>query len=132
MNVVTLMGRLTKDPDLKMTNSGKKYVRFTIAVRRYNDVTDFIPCLAWEKTAELLSNYVTKGQRVLIQGNINAYSYDSNGEKKWITEVVVEKLEFVETSGEAKKSYSNSSNDFSMADDSLDNFDFDNDDNYPF
>lgn len=103
MNQVTLIGRLTKVPELKYTQGGKAFCNFTIAVpREFNrEETDFIGCVAWEKRAETIAEYIKKGQRVAIQGRLNVRNYEQNGEKKWITEVIVEKFEFIETSKES-------------------------------
>lgn len=73
MNYVGLMGRLTRDPELKQTSSGKSYCRFSIAVKKefVKDGVDFINCVAWDKRAEFIANYFGKGQRILVQGRIN-------------------------------------------------------------
>ena len=81
MNSITLLGRLTKDPELKYSQKGTDYCRFTIAVARPfdKDVTDFINCVALNKTAEVIANYLRKGKRVAIQGRLQIGSF----EKKW-------------------------------------------------
>ncbi|CAM3409881.1 single-stranded DNA-binding protein [Pseudostreptobacillus hongkongensis] len=98
INVVTLMGRFTKDPELTWTQSGKTYVRFSLAVQRDSDreEADFINCVAWNKTAELISQYFAKGIRILIEGRLNVSSYEKNGETRYSTDVVVNKIHFVD------------------------------------
>ena len=98
LNSVTLFGRLTRDPELTYTQSGKAYVRFSLAVQRDSDKeeVDFINCVAWNKTAELITQYFGKGNRILIQGKLNVSSYEKNGETKYSTDVVISKIDFVD------------------------------------
>ena len=104
MNNVVLIGRLTKDPELKYSQSGKAYCRFTVAVNRdFNkDEADFINCVAWDKRAEAIAEYLKKGKRIALQGRLNVNSYDKNGETVWRTDVVVDKFEFVESNNQNK------------------------------
>ncbi|MFZ2941324.1 MAG: single-stranded DNA-binding protein [Leptotrichiaceae bacterium] len=99
MNQVTLIGRLTKDPELKYTQGGKAFCKFSIAVtREFNrEEADFIGCVAWDKRAETIAEYLRKGRRIAIQGRLNVRSYEQNGENKWITEVIVDKFDFIDT-----------------------------------
>lgn len=99
MNYVGLLGRLTRDPELKQTSSGKLYCRFSLAVKKefVKDGVDFINCVAWDKRAEFIANYFTKGQRILVQGRINVGSYEVNGEKRNSFDVVVDRAEFIES-----------------------------------
>lgn len=99
MNYVGLLGRLTRDPELKQTSSGKSYCRFSLAVKKefVKDGVDFINCVAWDKRAEFIANYFTKGQRILLQGRINVGSYEVNGEKRNSFDVVVDRAEFIES-----------------------------------
>lgn len=101
MNKVILLGRLARDPDGDTTQSGKRYARMTIAVDRpkAKDGTqkaDFISLVAWEKTAEFAERYLSKGQRVLIEGKIQTGSYEKNGEKRYTTDVNVDRIEFAD------------------------------------
>lgn len=107
MNYVGLMGRLTRDPELKQTSSGKSYCRFSIAVRKefVKDGVDFINCVAWDKRAEFIANYFGKGQRILVQGRINVGSYEVNGEKRNSFDVVVDRAEFIETQSNSGSSF---------------------------
>ena len=99
MNVVILMGRMTRDPELKYTSGGKAYTSFTLAVQKMKDDAEFIDCIAWEKTAETIAEYFRKGRKILVQGRLNVSSYEQNGEKRKSTKVVVSSFEFVESSG---------------------------------
>lgn len=102
MNKVTLIGRLTKDPEIKLTSNQTQFCNFTIAVdRRFKDSNgqrqaDFINCVAWKQTAVFIQKYFKKGNRIGISGSIQTRSYDKDGQKVFITEVLVEEAEFVE------------------------------------
>ncbi len=130
MNYVGLMGRLTRDPELKQTTSGKSYCRFSIAVKKefVKDGVDFINCVAWEKTADFISNYFSKGQRILIQGRINTGTYEVNGEKRNSFDIMVSKADFIESLNQNSNTNQGTtySNDNSMEEDALD------DDEFPF
>jgi single-strand DNA-binding protein len=96
MNKWQGIGRATKDIELRKTQSGKSVASFTLAVRRDKDNTDWIPCIAWNKTAELLSQYVHKGNRIGVSGRIQTRNYESNGQRVYVTEVVADEIEFLE------------------------------------
>jgi single-stranded DNA-binding protein len=126
MNNVTLMGRLTRDPELKYSQAGKAYCRFTVAVNRdFNkDEADFINCLAFGKTAETIAEWLGKGRKIALQGRIQTGSYqNSNGDTVYTTEVVADRFEFVDSA----KSETSKNQSYSNNDDVLD----DNDD-FPF
>lgn len=104
MNRVVLVGRITKDPELRRTNSGIPYVRFTVAVnRRFQNKNgereaDFINCVAWRQTAELIGKYVTKGNQIGVDGQIQTSSFDDqNGVRQFMTQVVCESIHFLES-----------------------------------
>lgn len=104
MNKVELVGRLTKDPEIKVTSSQTQFCNFTIAVdRRFKDANgnrqaDFINCVAWKQTAVFINKYFKKGSRIGICGSIQTRSYDDkDGKKVFITEVLVEETEFVDS-----------------------------------
>lgn len=100
MNNVSLIGRLTKDPDLKTTQSGLSVCRFTVAVDRpysKEKQTDFINCIAWRQTADFICKYFTKGQRIALIGSIQTGSYEKDGSKVYTTEVNVSNVEFCES-----------------------------------
>lgn len=100
MNLIILTGRLSKDPEVKTSNN-KKYCRFSLAVSRplKKDETDFINCVAFGKTSELIGEYLRKGNRVGIQGNLQTNTYETNGEKRTSYDVVVNQVEFLESKG---------------------------------
>ena len=104
MNKVVLVGRITADPELRYTQSNIAYTRFTLAVNRNfknesgETEADFISCVAWNKLAETISNYVKKGNRIGIAGRIQTGSYDKeDGSKGYLTDVIVNELEFLES-----------------------------------
>lgn len=97
MNKVVLIGRLTKEPELRYTpGSGAAVTNFTLAVDKYNKSTgqkeaDFIPIVVWGKTAESCANYLSKGSQCAISGRIQTRSYDAkDGTKRYVTEVVAD------------------------------------------
>lgn len=103
MNRIILLGRLVKDPDVKVTTSGKTVCTFTLAVDRPfsgkdgKREADFINIQTWNKTAELIGNYVSKGQRLLVDGRLQIRSYDGkDGNKHYVTEVIADRVEFIE------------------------------------
>lgn len=116
MNVVTLIGRLTRDPELRYSPSGMANVRITVAVDRgYNQqkrqeaeaqnqpTADFISCVAFGKTAELIANYFNKGNRIGLEGRIQTGSYDKqDGTKVYTTDVVINRVHFVESASESQ------------------------------
>ena len=98
MNKVILMGNVTRDVQLKDTNSGKSYTRVGLAVdRRFskNKEVDFFNLLAWDKTAEFMGKWTPKGTRVLVEGRLQTSKYkDKDGNERSSVEVVVENIEF--------------------------------------
>ena len=106
MNLVCLIGRLTKDPELKTTQNGKSVVTFSLAVDGFKD-TDFIDCVAWNATAENLAKFKKKGEQIALTGRITTRSYeDRNGNKRKAVEIVADKVSFVggKSNGETTKS----------------------------
>ena len=106
MNSVCLMGRLTGDPELKTTQSGVSVTSFSVAVdRAYRSKdqerqTDFINCVAWRNTAEFISRYFRKGQRIALQGSLQSRKYTANdGSQRTVFEVVVDNAFFCESKG---------------------------------
>ena len=99
MNKVILIGRLTKDPELRYAaGSGTAVCRFTVAINRQfkKDETDFINCVAFGKTGETIAQYITKGRQIAVTGSIRTGSYDAqDGTKRYTTDVVVESFEFI-------------------------------------
>lgn len=108
MNLVILKGRLARDPDVRTTQSGRQVARFTVAVDRQRtkdgqQTADFVPCIAWEKTAELMEKYFAKGKEILVEGRVSTRSYEGeDGKKKYVTEVTVSRVEFCGSKGDSK------------------------------
>lgn len=103
MNNANLIGRLVKDIELKYTSNNKAFANFTLAVNRKftkqgeEKQADFISCQAWDKVAELLSKYTSKGSNLAVEGRIQTRTWDDNdGKKHYVTEVIVEDITFVE------------------------------------
>ena len=102
MNKVVLVGRLTKDPEVKNTTNQVAFCNFSVAVdRKYKDQNgerqaDFINCVAWRQQAGFISHYFKKGSFIGIVGTLQSRSFDdNNGQKRYVTEVVVDEVEFV-------------------------------------
>ena len=98
------MGRLAKDVELRYTQTGKAVATFTLAVDRKKGenapanapTADFIPCVAWDKLAEIAGNYLSKGRQALVEGHIQVRSYKAkDGSNRYTTEIILEKMEFV-------------------------------------
>ena len=102
MNKVVLIGRLTKDPELRFAaGSGKAVSKFGIAVNREfkRDEVDFLNCVAFGKTAETISQYLTKGKQIALVGRIQTGSYDKNGTKVYTTDIAIDSFEFIGDKG---------------------------------
>ena len=107
LNQINIMGRLTKDPELRRTGSGTAVTSFTIACDRDfsnkesgEKETDFIDCVAWRSTAEFLEKYFSKGRMIVVAGRLQKRSYtDKDGNKRYATEVVADSVYF----GDSKK-----------------------------
>lgn len=100
INSVTLTGRLTKQPDMRATQSGLSVLNFTIAVNRNygENEADFIQCVAFKKTAEIIAQYAQKGSLVGIVGRLQVRNYENNeGNRVYVTEVVVNDFSFLES-----------------------------------
>ena len=108
MNKVVLMGRLTRDPEVRYTQTNNTLVAtFSLAIRRRfvregdTQTADFINCVAWSKTGEFVSKYFKKGQMMEVVGRIQTRSYDdANGQKRYVTEVIAEEVGFVGSKGD--------------------------------
>ncbi len=102
INRVILTGRLTQDVELRRTNDGTPYVFFTIAVnRRQQDQTDFISCTAWRQTAELMNQYLNKGALIGVEGSLQVYSQQKDGQYETRTTVQVSTITFLESRAQA-------------------------------
>ena len=109
LNRVILIGRLTKDPELKYTPAGMAVASFTLAVDRFRTnaqgerETDFIPIVVWQKQAENCANYLGKGSLAAVDGRLQVHSYDGkDGVRRWMTEVIAENVRFLDRRGENK------------------------------
>lgn len=103
MNKVILIGRLTKEPDIRLTPAGLKVAHYTLAVDRKfkkdgEPDADFIPCVAFGKPAEFTEKYLSKGAKIAICGRLQTRSYeDKYGQKKYVTEIIVDEQYFAES-----------------------------------
>ncbi|MFC0690520.1 single-stranded DNA-binding protein [Enterococcus faecalis] len=109
MNNVTLIGRATKDPDLRYTASGAAVATFTLAVNRnYKNQNsdreaDYIQCVIWRKPAETLANYVKKGTLLGISGRLQTRNYENQqGQRVYVTEVIVESFYLLESRSQSE------------------------------
>lgn len=108
MNKVILLGRLTRDPELKTTPNGVAVCSFGMAVnRRYKNAeggydADFINCVAWRQTGEFVSKYFTKGRMIAVCGSLQTRNYEKDGRRHYVTEVLVEEAYFTESKGSAE------------------------------
>lgn len=113
MNKVILMGRLTKDPDVRYAGGDSSAVaRFTLAVdRRFKkeggDTADFISCVAFGKSGEFAEKYFKKGTKIVVEGRIQTGSYEKDGQRIYTTDVVVEQQEFAESKASQSESAGN-------------------------
>lgn len=111
MNNITISGRLTADPELKVTTSGKNVCSFTVAVRRDKETTDFIPCTAWNKTAENISRYFIKGSMIEVAGSLQTRNYEAKDKsKRTAFNVLVDKFGFLEAKSEKTNAESSTEN----------------------
>ena len=121
MNKVILMGRLTKDVEIRQTPNNLSVARFTIAVNRRfakdgGQQADFINCIAWRKTGEFIARYFQKGSMIAIVGSIQTRSWDGNdGKKQYATEVIVDEAYFT-----GSKSENSTGGNTDLSDSSLD------------
>lgn len=109
MNKVFLIGRLTRDPELRYTSENNAVVNFSVAVNRtYTNQAgereaDFINVIAWRKLAENIKNYLGKGSQIAIDGRIQTRTYEKDGKKNYVTEVVAENVTFLDTKASREK-----------------------------
>ncbi|NMB32720.1 MAG: single-stranded DNA-binding protein [Clostridium sp.] len=96
MNNTILLGRITKDPEIRETKDKKPYCRFTLAVDRNDDNADFIPCIAWGDNAVNMDKYVMKGRQLLVQGKLQSGSYeDKDGVNRYTLDLFVYRVKFL-------------------------------------
>lgn len=132
MNKVILVGRLTKDPELRRTASGTAVTSFTLAVNKPyktngEQTADFISCVVWNGSAENVAKYCSKGSLVAIDGRISTRNYtNQNGQKVYVTEVLCDSVQFIETKKKDTQNVkTDPTNDFMNG---YDNFDLQDDD----
>lgn len=135
INTVTLVGRITKDVDLRATQSGISVTQFTLAVNRIiknengEKQADFIQCVAWRHSAEFMKNYVKKGNLLGVTGKIQTRTYeDSDGRTMYVTEVLCDSVQLLEFNQEKPKQ---KEQDAQFYDDTKQTFTV-NDDDLPF
>jgi len=115
-NKAFLIGRVTKDPEVLMTPSGNKVAKISLATNEYqgkgkDDKTTFHNLVAWNKTADIAEQYVIKGQEIMVEGHIDNRSYeDKNGVKKYISEIIVERLQLGSKPKSEKQEYQSTTN----------------------
>lgn len=122
MNRVVMVGRMTRDPELRRTGSGAAVTSFTLALNRnYNSAdgqqADYIPCVVWNKIAENVAQYCSKGSLVGVDGRLRSRSYDNaQGQRVYVVEVVCDSVQFLETRAQRERNaqQQNYMNDFSM------------------
>jgi len=128
LNRVILIGRLTKDPELRYTPNGVAVASFTLAVDRSRAnqqgerEADFIPVVVWQKQAENCANYIGKGSLVAVDGRLQVRTYDAkDGTKRWVTEVVAENVRFLDKKGSGNSAGGSSSfgNEVDFTDDDI-------------
>ncbi|ASF41387.1 MAG: single-stranded DNA-binding protein [Halobacillus sp.] len=114
LNRVVLVGRLTKDPDLRYTPNGVAVANFTIAVNRPfsnnqgGQDADFLNCVVWRRAAENLANFMNKGSLVGVDGRLQSRSFDNQeGKRVFVTEVVADSVQFLESKGSSSQGGSN-------------------------
>ena len=101
LNQTVIVGRIVKDPELKETDSGKKVTNITLAVpRSFKNIngeyeTEYIPCVLWKGVAESTTQYCKKGDLVGIKGRIQSRSYETEEEKRYVVELIAEKVTFL-------------------------------------
>ncbi|WHY76086.1 single-stranded DNA-binding protein [Neobacillus sp. WH10] len=141
LNRVVLVGRLTKDPDLRYTPNGVPVATFTLAVNRpfsKEKESDFINCVVWKKAAENVANFLKKGSLAGVDGRIQTRNYEGqDGKKIYVTEVVAESVQFLEPKKDGNKQPDNGGLYAPTSSTKIDNDPFQNgvgisDDNLPF
>ena len=137
MNQASLLGRLTKHPELKYGASGTAYCKFTLAVNRAfkKDETDFINCTAFGKAAETIAEYVRKGDQFAVTGRIQVDVYEKDGEKRYSTSVMVDGFTFISKAkgeGNSTGSSSKPKDEKPAGNKGTPNVEFEDDDEFPF
>ena len=107
LNKVTLMGNIVRELELRYTYNKNAFLQFTVACNysrktegAYESVADFIPCVAWGKLAETIAKYFQKGSPIYLEGKVKVRSYEKDGAKKYVTEILTDLIRFI---GETRK-----------------------------
>ena len=119
MNKVIIVGRLTRDPEVRYTQAGKAVASFSVAVDSGfgdNKRADFIPIVVWDKLAEICGNNLAKGRRILAEGRLQIRDYEKDGQKRKVAEVIAQNIEFL-------NSKTGSSNSTTTSNKTSDNYD---------
>ena len=120
MNRVELIGRITRDPELRYTGSNIATTRFTLAVNRPfqgqngEQGTDFINIVVWRKQAENVKKYITKGSLVAVTGRIQTGSYERDGQRVYTTDVVADSVQFLESKSQSENRMTSETNEYSQ------------------
>lgn len=128
MNRVVMVGRMTRDPELRRTGNGTAVTSFTLALNRnYNSAdgqqADYIPCVVWNKTAENVAQYCSKGSLVGVDGRLRSRTYDNaQGQRVFVVEVQGDSVQFLETRAQRERNAQMQTNDFSAAQPQTNNF----------
>lgn len=121
LNKMALQGRLTKDPELRQTQSGVPVASFTVAWSERRGETEtklFLNCVAWRNTGEFIAKYFTKGQEILVEGSLSTRDYtDRDGNKRTSTELTVDRAHFCGAKRDAGGGYSGAPAEFTEMDD---------------
>src|ERR1700722_11083787 len=107
-NQVTLMGNLTRDPELRQTPNGQSVTSFSLALNRsykdasgeWQEATDCVDCVAWANLAERVTQYLSKGRRVLVQGRLQSRNWEQDGQKRSKVEVLANDVTFLDGRGD--------------------------------
>lgn len=111
INIAVIAGHLTKDVELAKTQNGNSVAKFTVAVDGYNDNTNFINCVAWNKLADILNQYCKKGDLVTVEGRISVRNYENQqGQKVYITEIVANNVQLPPKSASNGQNYNQNVN----------------------
>ncbi len=98
MNKFFGIGRITKDIELAYTQDGKAVAKYTLAINGYNDTTDFLNCVTWNKQAENLKKYCGKGSQIAVEGRVSVRNYENKeGKKVYVTEIVTNNIMFLDS-----------------------------------
>lgn len=122
MNTVILIGRLTRDPELRYSKNGVAVANFTLAVDRQfanqagEKETDFIPIVVWQKLAETCANHLRKGRLVAVEGRLQIRTYEKDGQKRYASEVVARSVQFLDRAQQQDQDPAQSVDDINLDD----------------